>query len=48
MEGPQGVADCLWRLEEKGLPIPSGNLVKLQLADPQITQILRPNISDEP
>jgi len=30
MEGPQGVADCFWRLEEKGLPIPSANLVKLQ------------------
>lgn len=30
MEGPQGVADCLWRLEEKGHPIPVGKLVQLR------------------
>jgi hypothetical protein len=30
MAGPQGVADCFWRLEEKGLAIPSSNLIQLQ------------------
>ena len=30
MEGPQGVAECFWRLEEQGLQIPASNLVQLQ------------------
>ena len=30
MEGPQGVADCFWRLEEEGRPLPVQSLVQLQ------------------
>ena len=30
MEGPQGVAECYWRLEEQGLPIPMTKLVQLE------------------
>ncbi len=31
MEGPQGVADCLWRFESEGKPLPtSSNLVQVQ------------------
>jgi uncharacterized cysteine cluster protein YcgN (CxxCxxCC family) len=29
MEGPFGVADCLWRLESEGKPQPAPNLVQL-------------------
>lgn len=30
MEGPQGVADCLWRGEEKGIRAPTSALVQLE------------------
>ena len=30
LEGPQGVAECYWRLEEQGLPIAASKLVQLQ------------------
>jgi len=30
MEGPFGVADCLWRLESEGRSLPESNLVQLQ------------------
>lgn len=30
MEGPQGVADCFWRLEEDGQPLPVQSLVQLR------------------
>jgi hypothetical protein len=30
MEGPMGVADCLWRFESEGKPFPPANLVQLQ------------------
>jgi hypothetical protein len=30
MEGPQGVADCLWRLEDGSMPAAATNLVQLQ------------------
>ena len=29
MEGPFGVADCLWRLESEGKPLPIANIVQL-------------------
>lgn len=29
MEGPFGVADCLWRFESEGVPAPITNLVQL-------------------
>lgn len=30
MEGPFGVAECLWRYESEGRPLPDSALVKLQ------------------
>jgi Fe-S-cluster containining protein len=30
IEGPLGVADCFWRLEKEGKPLPLTNLVQLQ------------------
>jgi uncharacterized cysteine cluster protein YcgN (CxxCxxCC family) len=30
MEGPQGVADCLWRLEDGAMPAAATNLVQLR------------------
>jgi Fe-S-cluster containining protein len=30
--GPLGVADCFWRLEKEGRPLPLTNLVQLQTA----------------
>jgi len=30
MEGPQGVADCFWRLETEGQPLPVQGLVQLR------------------
>jgi uncharacterized cysteine cluster protein YcgN (CxxCxxCC family) len=30
IEGPFGVADCFWRLEKEGKPLPVSNLVQLQ------------------
>ena len=30
MDGPQGVADCLWRLDGNGMSTPATNLVQLQ------------------
>jgi hypothetical protein len=29
MEGPQGVADCLWRVQSEGIPLASTVLVQL-------------------